>query len=473
VKSYRKRFLSLNICDLKEITMTQSKVIRAALFVFLAVSLLVTPLLAACTQEAPSAPATEKPDVVKVGRLTDLTGPYASISPPILAGFKDYAEMLNKKEGGIDGVPVEVLWADVKQDAALAVSAYKRFKGENALVMSAVSSGLTFAIRKLAEEDRIPIVSQAMNMSLYSPPSDVVWANNVANPGETLTQLIWFDTQVWDRAKMGRAFKIGFLAWDIAYTKGGLPGMYKYCDENGIEMVGTEIVPPPTLDYTTQLKRMVDAGADVIFVSLCASSSGIALKQMNELGLLAPLEEAVATPGKIVPLLNDCAFYIASMQAAPDAAKFAYGETPWGAWHEMDKFDGIRQRNDWMIEKYGHIWHSVQEDEGSYNSGWNCMKVIAHAIERAVGNVGWANLDGEAIIQKGLMGLKVTENLVSGDLSFADYEGDRIGVESVRPAAWDAKRTTRLPIGDFMRVDRKYYVPSYTPKKPHPGMYTD
>jgi len=415
----------------------------------------------------------EKPKVVKVGRLTDLTGPYASICPPILAGFTDYAEFLNKKKGGIDGVPIEVLWTDVQQDAAKSVTAYKRFKGAGCLVVSGASSGQTFAIKKLLEEDRIPMVTQAMNLSLYMPATDTLWANNVANPGETVAPVIWFDTQAWDRAKMGRAWKIGFLIMDTAYTKGGLPGMYNYCDVNGIEMVGTEITPPPTLDYSTNIKRLVDAGADVIFVSLCGAACGIALKQMLELGVLAPLDDAIKTPGKIVPLLNDCSFYISSMMAAPEAAKYCYGGAPWGAWHEMDKFDGVKERNDWMMDKYGHIWHSVEEDDGSYNAGWNCMKVIAEAIERAVKAVGWDKLDGEAVIQKGLKGLKVTKNIVSCDLSYADYEGDRIGVELVRPAAWDAKRMTRLAIGDPFRVDQKYYVTKYTPKKPHPGMYTE
>jgi len=263
--------------------------------------------------------------VIKIGRLTDLTGPYAAIAPPILAGFVDYAEFLNKKKGGIDGVPVEVMWTDVKQDAALSVTAYKRFKSAGALVVSAVSSGQTFAVKKLLEEDRIPMVGQAMNLSIYMPPSDVLWGQSVANPGETLTHIIWFDTEVWDRAKMGRAWKIGFLIMDITYTKGALPQMYNYCDVNGIEMVGTEITPPPTLDYTTHIKRLVDAGADAIFVSLCGAAAGIALKQMTDLGILAPLEDAIKTPGKIVPLLNDCAFYISSMQASPEAAKYCYG----------------------------------------------------------------------------------------------------------------------------------------------------
>jgi hypothetical protein len=272
---------------------------------------------------------------------------------------------------------------------------------------------------------------------------------------------------------MGRPWRIGFLTMDISYTKGGLPCMYKYADDNGIEIVGTEITPPPTLDYSTNIKRLVDAGADVIFVSQCGAAAGIALKQMLDMGILAPLEEAIASPDKIVPLLNACAFRIGSMQAAPEVAQYVYGSALWGSWDEMNDFPGVKQRNDWMVAKYGYIWHSVEQDEQSFNDGWNCMKIIAAAIERTVKAVGWEKLDSEAVIQKGLMGLSITENVLGAHLSYADYEGDRIALELLRPATWSYKRGTTVAISDYVPVDRKYYVPKYTPKKPHPGMYTD
>jgi len=477
--------------------MRPRNLVKVAVIGLLAALLLVMPLVAACAKPAPAPaptpapapapapapkpapapapapPKVEKPKEVKIGRCTDLTGPYASICPNILAGFTDYAEFRNKHKNGIDGVPVKALWTDVKQDAAKVVTAYKRFKSEGCLVVSAASSGQTFAMKKLLEEDRIPCVTQAMNLSLYMPASDVLWANNISNPGETLTQLIWFDTEKWDRAKMGRAWRIGFLIMDIAYTKGALPQMYKYCDDNGIEMVGTEITPATTLDFSTNIKRLVDAGADVIVVSQCGAAAGIVLKQMLELGVLGPIDETIATEGKIVPMLNDCAFYISSMLAAPEAAQYAYGETPWGSWWEMEEYPGIAERNAWMQEKYGHIWHSGEEDGGSYNAGWNCARVACDAIERAVKAVGWDKLDSEAVIQKGLKGLKITENLMSCDLSYADYEGDRIGVEVARPASWDSSRTDRSAVGECVKVDQKYYVTKYTPKKPHPGMFVE
>lgn len=467
----------VRLTDYKEVNVRHRETVKLIWVGLLVALLLVVPLVAACVRPAPSptpksTPEMKKPRSVKIGRLTDVTGPYAAISPPIDAGLKDYVEFYNKKKGGIDGVPVEFLWTDVKQDAALSVTAYKRFKEDGCLVVSAVSSGQTFAIKKLVEEDRIPCVTQAMNLSLFMPPTDVLWGESVANTGETVSVLMWFDSKVWDRAKMGKTWKIGFLTQDIAYCKGALPQMYKFCDDNGIDMVGTEITPPTQLDFSINIRRLVAAGANVIFVSQCGAAAGIVLKQMSELGVLAPLEEAIKTPGKIVALLNDCGFYIASMQTAPDAAKYAYGGTPWGGTFEEAKYPGIKVRNDFMREKYGHVWASAKEDGDSYNAGWNCNRIIIAAIERAVKAVGWEKLNREAVIQKGLMGLKLEPDL-SCDCSFADYDGDRIAIEITRVARFPPDKAAREPISDCFKVDRKYYVTKYTPKKPHPGMFVE
>ncbi|MFH1016411.1 MAG: ABC transporter substrate-binding protein [Chloroflexota bacterium] len=481
--------------------MNKRNSINLVLMGLLVVLLLVIPIAMACSQPAPSpkpspapapspaapapsptvkpspapspspSPAVAKPKSVKIARLTDITGPYAAISPPIDTGLKDYVEFYNKKYGGIDGVPIEFVWADVKQDAQLSVNAYKRFKEEGALVVSAVSSGQTFAIKKLVEEDRMPMVTQAMNLSLFQPATDFMYGESVGNPGETTAALMWFNTKVWDRAKMGKTWKLGFLTQDIAYTKGGLPGMYKYADDNGIEMVGTEITPPTQLDFNTNIKRLVDAGANVIFVSQCGANAGIALKQMSDLKILAPLEDAIKTPGKVVPIYNDCGFYIASLQAGGDAVKYVYGTTPWAGTFEEDKYSGIKERNDFMRQKYNHVWASAQEDGDSYNSGWNCNRIIVAAIEKAVKTVGWGKLDREAVVQA-LKGLKLEANM-SGDLSFADYDGDRIAIEKVRAARFNVEKGAREPFGDFIQVDKKYYVSQYKPLKPHPGMFVE
>jgi len=417
----------------------------------------------------------EKPKVIKIGRFTDLTGPYAAASPPIEAGFNDYIQFLNEK-GGIDGVPLEVMWTDVKQDAALVVNAYKRYKSEGALVVCGISSSHGMAVKRLIEEDRIPMISHMSNQSLFVPPSDVLWCQWVDNRGETLPQVIWFDTEVWDRTKMGRPWKIGFLTMDIAYCKGALPLLYKYSDDHDIEMVGTEITSPATLDFTINIKRLVAAGTDVIFLSQCGASAGVALRQMHDLGLLAPLEDAIAAPGKIVPLLNDCSLSLASLRAAPEAVPYVYGATPFGSWFEMDNFPGVKQRNEWMINKYGHIWNTVEREDIPFNWGWNNGMVIAKVIEQTVKAVGWDKLNSEAIIQKGLKGFRLETGLISGDLSYADYEGDRVAIEKVRAASLDVgKRMTRVPISDFidMRKYAQYNIAKYTPKKPHPGMYVE
>ena len=124
-----------------------------------------------------------------------------------------------------------------------------------------------------------------------------------------------------------------------------------------------------------------------------------------------------------------------------------------------------------MRQKYGHVWASAKEDGDSYNAGWNANRIIIAAIEKAVKTVGWAKLNREAVVQA-LKGLKLEANM-SGDLSFADYEGDRIAIEKVRAARFNVEKGAREPFGDFIQVDRKYYVTQYKPLKSHPGMFVE
>ena len=129
-----------------------------------------------------------------------------------------------------------------------------------------------------------------------------------------------------------------------------------------------------------------------------------------------------------------------------------------------------------MLEKYGHIWNTVEQEDIPYNWGWQNMLVIAHVIERTVKAVGWDKFNTEAIIQRGLKGFKRETDIISGDVSYADYEGDRVAIEQVRVAKFDPKvRMAPVAISDFfdVRQYRQYYITKYTPKKAHPGMYVE
>src|SRR6266487_6160835 len=89
-------------------------------------------------------------------------GPYAAGGTGTLGGFIDYIDMLNKRDGGINGV--KLIWeeceTEYKNDRG--VECYERLKKKGptgAAMFNFVSTGITYACIERATADKIPVVS--------------------------------------------------------------------------------------------------------------------------------------------------------------------------------------------------------------------------------------------------------------------------------------------------------------------------
>lgn len=456
------------------------KMLRIAGLGFLMLAITMLPLLSACDDAAepttppttePTTPVVEKPDVIKVGYLADLTGPYAAVGGPLLDGFSDYMEMMNQR-GGIDGVPIEVLHADTQAKADLSVSAYKRFKQEGIVAVSCMVTPVALAVQAMLNEDKIPGINQSATLSLYMPPTDYMWCHGMISCDNDLAILYWFDTELWP--KSAGQWTLGILAHDNSFALGGIPAMYKYADTFNVKLLQPEIVALGTLDYSTNIQRLVDGGADVIFCETLGASTGTVLKQMGEMGVLGTVDEAAAGDGKIVPILGCTSYYAEQLLVAHDEAAYIYGSLPYGLDNE-EEMPGVKEVNDFMRAKYGKVVLGA-EGGSSYRDGWNNAMVMFAAIERAVNKVGWDSLNGEAVVEYGLKGLEVTDRgFVVNKMSYNDYEGDRIGAQSFRPGAWDMGIWDRKVIGPFIDVPKlmpELRVTDYMTTQGGAGWYT-
>lgn len=433
----------------------RGNIVKAGLFGLLALLLVIMPLIGACAPEAPEVPEAppevpevEKPSTVKVAYLADLTGPYAAVGAPLLEGFADYMEMTNEK-GGIDGVPIQVLWADTKADAALTTAAYKRFRSQDILALSCMVTPVALAIKSIVNEDEIPAINQSATMSLYMPPTKYMWCHGFVESDYALTALYWFDTELWNHDEWGD-WTLGILAHDNPFALGGVSAMYKYADTYGVNLVQPEVVSLGTLDFSPNIQRLVDAGADVIYCATLGAASGTALKQMGDLGILGTIEEAATIDGRIVPMFSGTSYLPAQLKAAHDECAYTYGSLPYGLATEVE-FPGVKATNDFMISKYGEV---IPPEEGgsAYRDGWNNGLVMVSAIKRALEAVGWENLNGEAVVEKGLMGLAIDPQGTACTISYVDYEGDRIAIQTMRPATWDMESWDRTPIGPCLNI---------------------
>ena len=121
----------------------------------------------------------------------------------------------------------------------------------------------------------------------------------------------------------------------------------------------------------------------------------------------------------------------------------------------------------------------IPPEEGGSGSreGWHNAMVMVEAIKRALAAVGWENLNGEAVVEHGLKGLIIdTEGLTCAS-GYADYEGDRIAIQSFRVATWDMETwdRTAIPGAPCLNIPEllpECEVSDYMTTQGGPGWYT-
>ena len=60
------------------------------------------------------------------------TGPYAPSGIPVANGFRDYYTLINKRDGGINGVTITFEECETKYNTKLGVECYEKLKGKGA-----------------------------------------------------------------------------------------------------------------------------------------------------------------------------------------------------------------------------------------------------------------------------------------------------------------------------------------------------
>ena len=103
------------------------------------------------------APAAE----LTIPSLAYRTGPYAPNGIPFANGYADYWNLLNERDGGIEGSKINVIECETAYNTKQGVECYESTKGEGAgaLVYQPLSTGITYQLIPKASSDQIPVFS--------------------------------------------------------------------------------------------------------------------------------------------------------------------------------------------------------------------------------------------------------------------------------------------------------------------------
>lgn len=177
-------------------------------------------------------------DSVYIQLATYRTGPYAGSGIPIANGMHDYLAMLNERDGGINGVKIEIDECETGYDTQKGVECYEQAKAKGTLVFNPYSTGITLQVIPKASVDKVPILSMAYGLSAASDGNTFPW---VFNPPMTywdgasgIVKYIGEQEGGLDKLK-GK--KIGYIFLDAGYGREAIPLLEDMSKELGFELV--------------------------------------------------------------------------------------------------------------------------------------------------------------------------------------------------------------------------------------------
>lgn len=221
-------------------------------------------------------------DTVKFGVIGPLTGDYSMYGIAVENGAKLAAAELNA-DGGVLGKTLEIIAYDSKGDATEGVNAYNRLRDQDEVdaLIGGTFSGVTLAVKELAVEDGMPVLSPTA-----TNPDVTLNADNVFRACYT-------DSYQGSVAAVFAADSLSatnvavMYNRDDAYSQGLAQAFMDEFDARSLSYTAFEFGATDD-DYSAILTNIKNGGYDAVFLPAYVAEVGKALTQANALGLEMP-----------------------------------------------------------------------------------------------------------------------------------------------------------------------------------------
>ena len=332
-------------------------------------------------------------ETIKLYHFGDISGPYASVTGPLVNGANDMVKHINDT-GGIFGATVEMDFADTGGSVDEAVAAYDRFTGadDNVLLFLLYGSPESVALYQRMAEDQIPAIGAGLSAeAFYGIPDGYIFGGGPIYPDQ-FGFFLDYITENWADVKpagAGDDVKLAYLSWPGAYGQGALTDESRaYADSLGVEIVHEELYDlSPTADVTTGILNAQAAGANVIYTNTLAFGPAALLNDLNALGLR----------GDFLVGGNNWAMDVGTFAFLADPAYGVgfYAPFPFAWWSETDNP---------AIQFAQENFDANERTPGEHNVGrlliQGFIDVARVAIENAILEVGFENLTGQAVYEQ-------------------------------------------------------------------------
>lgn len=357
--------------------------------------ILILSLIFGCTaqqtpQQKPATSTTStvtKWEKVTLHAIHDVTGPYsATVLPSVNAG-KDFTKWYNAK-GGLDGVPVEVVWDDTRGELAAAVTAYNKVRDEKPkpVMVGVYLSSYVDALSQRFIEDRIPCNTTSVTQKAVWPPG---WVYAIAGtyPDLTGTFIDWLSAE-WEKSGQTRKCRIALFNPDYAAGRSSsTPEVIEYIKTKpNIELVANEYFDYKALDLSSDIMKVMQTNPDWLYGFYYATSGAAFYKSLDSAGYSKKVR------------VGNVLWGLQSENAKLVAPELIEGVT--GAMH-LPPFlpKGQKQVSPGMefVEKLFEENNNPQDYRGgSYVSSIQFWFWLTGIMEKALATAGWEKFGSEA-----------------------------------------------------------------------------
>lgn len=405
-------------------------------------------------------PVAQAQDSMYMPSMTYRTGPFAGGGTPFADGYADYFNMLNERDGGINGVKIMVDECETAYNTQKGVECYESTKGNKALAYSPLSTGITLALIPKAPVDEIPIFSMGYGLSAAAAGEKFPWT--FVYPASYWNQLSsilsYIDSQGGIKGK-----KIGYIYLDAGYGKEPIPLLDQLAESMGFTVAKFPVGVKEMQNQSSQWLNVRKERPDWMIMWGWGAMNPTAIKEAAKIRF--PLDK-----------------FIGNWWAGSHNDLKSVGAA--GKGYLAANFSGIGQDYPAVQDMLTHVVDkglskvASKDDVGNvlYNRGMFNAVVLAEAIREAQAKTGKSVITG-ADMRDGLEAINLSEERLTElglpgftgavEGSCADHEGGgSIFIQQWNGSDWEKISDLIPPMIDVVRPMLEEAAETYVSDKP-------
>jgi ABC-type branched-subunit amino acid transport system substrate-binding protein len=233
-------------------------------------------------------------DTVRLGVLTDLTGPFSAGGKNLLQGTQLYWRQQNQA-GGVCGRRVELRVRDHGYDPQKAVGQYRDLAPDVLAMQTLLGSSVLAALRPAIQQDRMFVGLAGWSSEVL--PNPLVQIIGTTFDVEAISAVDW----LMRHRGIGTGDRIGHVYLEGDYGENALRGSRYMARQAGLELVEQQVKPTDT-DLSAQVAALRRAGVKAILASGSPTQSASLAGVARRVGLDVPI--VASAPGFAPQLLD-------------------------------------------------------------------------------------------------------------------------------------------------------------------------